>query len=268
MELPPPARQRRQSAHLVVHSPGGEGSQTFDLPSRRVTVGRVPEGNDIVLQPDPDLLVGRRHCTLEPDGARWLVVDGGSVNGTFLRRDGVLTPVTTRAALRDGDVICVLASVGESGERRFFELAFRSTRDPQATRAAPIVSRGLSAEPGDPGCLVYDAREARLTLVRGAERYEIPIRAQAHRLIKHMSERNAGGGSPALCGYDELVGAVWLDEPLHTRDELAKLVWELRRKLDDLGAGGLIETERGLGYRLRTCPPASSGSGNQESGGP
>jgi DNA-binding response OmpR family regulator len=48
--------------------------------------------------------------------------------------------------------------------------------------------------------------------------------------------------------------AVWADEPMHTREELAKLMWELRRKLEPFHAEHLIENERRLGYRLRTCP--------------
>ena len=247
--------RREQSPVVVVSRPDGEISTTFALPERRVTVGRLPEANDIALEPDPDQLVGRAaHCTLEPDDARWFVVDGGSVNGTFLRRESELRPVTGRVALHDGDVVCVLGSVSESGERRFFELAFRSSRDPQATRAAPILPNAAASDGPGEGCLVYDAHEARLTLVHRGERHSISIRAQVHRLVRHMAERNAeAGGTPALCTYDELMDAVWLDEPLHTREELAKLVWELRRKLDPHGAGGLIETERGLGYRLRTC---------------
>ena len=85
--------------------------------------------------------------------------------------------------------------------------------------------------------------------MRGGERHEIPIRAQAHFLVRYMAER-----APALCTHDELMHAVWADEPMHTRVELAKLVWELRRKLEPFGAGYLIENERRLGYRLRTCP--------------
>jgi DNA-binding winged helix-turn-helix (wHTH) protein len=49
--------------------------------------------------------------------------------------------------------------------------------------------------------------------------------------------------------------AVWGDEPMHTRAELAKLVWELRKKLEPLEAEQLIENERRRGYRLRTCAP-------------
>jgi DNA-binding winged helix-turn-helix (wHTH) protein len=109
-------------------------------------------------------------------------------------------------------------------------------------------------------CLRYDFDEARLLLVQGAEQREIQVRAQAHRLIRHMVERNAAsGGAPALCTHDELMHAVWADEPMHTREELAKLVWELRKKLEPFDAAHLIENERGRGYRMRTCPPAVGG---------
>jgi DNA-binding winged helix-turn-helix (wHTH) protein len=128
--------------------------------------------------------------------------------------------------------------------------------------------------PSSPGpaaeiaCLRYDFDEERLLLVQGAEKREIQVRAQAHRLIRHMVERNvASGGAPALCTHDELMHAVWADEPMHTREELAKLVWELRKKLEPFDAGGLIENERGRGYRLRTCPPAVGGHATSDSPG-
>ena len=107
-------------------------------------------------------------------------------------------------------------------------------------------------------CLSYDAKEARLVLVHGGERHEIQIRAQAHRLVSYMVERNeSAGGGPVLCAHDELMQAVWADEPMHSREELAKIVWELRKKLEPFGADQLIENERGLGYRMRTCPPSA-----------
>jgi DNA-binding winged helix-turn-helix (wHTH) protein len=103
-------------------------------------------------------------------------------------------------------------------------------------------------------CLSYDLDQARLVLVQDGERHEISIRAQAHRLVRYMVERNEVGGGPALCTHDELMHAVWADEPMHSREELAKLVWELRKKLEPFGAAQLIENERRRGYRLRTCP--------------
>lgn len=103
-----------------------------------MTSGRLPELNDIALQPDPELVVTRaHHCTFERDGQRWFVVDGGSVNGTYLRRGAALQRVNRRAALHDGDVVCVLASVAERGERRYFELAFHASADSQATPRVP-----------------------------------------------------------------------------------------------------------------------------------
>jgi hypothetical protein len=232
-------------AELVVSGPGAPPRRVF-LTGARVTVGRLADANDVALEPDPQQLVTRSgHLTLERQGAEWFLVDGGSVNGTFLRRDGDLRRVTGRTPLHDGDVACVLAAVSEAAERSFFELSFHAAgADSQATRAAPVEQEA---------CLDYDAAGARLVLVHGATRHELQIRAQAHRLVRHMADRNAEAGAPALCTHEELMAAVWGGEPLHTREELAKLVWELRRKLEPFGAEDLLENVRGLGYRMRTC---------------
>jgi FHA domain/Transcriptional regulatory protein, C terminal len=234
-------------AEVVVSGPGAP-PWTFPLFGERATVGRLSGENDIALEPDPERLVTRvGHCAFERRGNRWFVVDGGSVNGTFVRRGADHQRVDGRMPLRDGDVISVLASVSEAGERRYFELAFHAVGDSQATRAVPFDAVG--------DCLRYDAGGARLVLVKGDEEHEIPIRAQAHKLVRHMVERNAAaGGSPVLCTHDELMRAVWAEEPMHTREELAKLVWELRKRLEPFGAEQLIENERRLGYRMRTCP--------------
>jgi DNA-binding winged helix-turn-helix (wHTH) protein len=246
MESRPSEKER--GAEIVVSGPDGAVLASVGLSGTRMTVGRLPDLNDIALQPDTELLVTRAgHLTLERLGAHWYVIDGGSVNGTFLRRGSNLQRLTERTALHDGDVVCVLASVDDAGERRFFELTFSADGDSQATRA--VVDRRATS-----GCLSYDPDEARLVLVRGAEKHEIQIRAQAHLLVRYMVERNAAaGGTPALCTHDELMYAVWADEPMHTRVELAKLVWEIRKKLEPYEAEHLIENERRLGYRMRTC---------------
>jgi DNA-binding winged helix-turn-helix (wHTH) protein len=255
MESRSSPRERRRGAEIVVFGPDGAPVSSVALSHGHVTVGRLPDVNDIALQPDPQLLVTRAaHCTLERAGARWFVVDGGSVNGTFLRRGATFQRVLERTALQDGDVICVLASISESDERRFFELAFHAAGDPQATRAVRV-PEAISPSAQAPDCLSYETHEARLVLVQGDQRHEIHIRAQAHRLVRYMVERNeASGGSPALCTHDELMHAVWEDEPMHTRVELARLVWELRKKLEPFGATHLIENERRRGYRMRSCP--------------
>jgi len=104
-------------------------------------------------------------------------------------------------------------------------------------------------------CLDYDLDGGRLVVASGAERHDVQVRPQVHRLVRHMAVRNAeSGGAPVLCSHDELMHAVWGDEPMHTHTELARLFWELRRQLEPLGATGVVVNERRRGYRLVTCP--------------
>jgi hypothetical protein len=235
--------ESRPVATVVVSSPEGGRPAAVELSGERVTVGRLPDLNDIPLERDPEHLVTRaEHCAFERSGSTWSIVDGGSVNGTFVRRAGELKRVDGRLPLRNGDVICILGSMNHQDGARYFELEYETTADSQATRAAQEPDAAQE-------CLSYDADEARLVLVSRGERYELQIRAQAHKLVAHLAER-----SPALCTHAELMDAVWGDEPMHSREELAKIVWELRKQLEPYGAGHLIENERGLGYRLRTCP--------------
>ena len=228
-------------ATVVVSGPAGADRATFTLSGERVTVGRLAAVNDISLEPDPEHLVTRaEHCVFERTGEAWSIVDGGGVNGTFVRRGGQLRQVSGRMPLRSGDVVCVLASIPHQEVPRYFELAFETSADSQATRAA----KGQDLD----DCLSYDPQQARLVLVHDGEQHELHIRAQAHKLVRYMAER-----APALCTHEELMHAVWGGEPMHSREELAKLVWELRKELEPFDAGHLIENERRLGYRLRTC---------------
>lgn len=233
--------ESRSAASVTLSAPGS-ARERFELAGDRITVGRLPALNDIALEPDPDHLVTRaEHCAFERLGSTWSIVDGGGVNGTFVRRADDLTRVEKRQPLRDGDVVCILASAGHHGERAYFELAFEAAVDSQATRAVPEPEQ-------EDECLEYDSEQARLILVQRGARHELQIRAQAHKLVAYLAER-----SPALCTHEELMRAVWRDEPMHSREELAKIVWELRKQLEPFAAGHLIENERGLGYRLRTC---------------
>src|SRR6266545_976810 len=103
MESRSAPRARADRAEVVVSGPDGTPLAQVALRGSPVTVGRLPEANDISLQPDPELLVTRSgHCVLEREGARWFVVDGGSVNGTYVRRGGGLEPVAHRTLLHDG----------------------------------------------------------------------------------------------------------------------------------------------------------------------
>ena len=234
--------------YLAITSPDGQ-KRTLELSLDRMTIGRMQELNDVALEPDPQKLITRQvHCFVERDEGGWWVVDNGSVNGTFIQRDPALAmeQVQGRASLSDGDAVCILGTLTESGEPRYWTLTFN---DPQKTRPVAAVTRAP--------CLLYDWVQARLYRIEGGARTEVTsLRPQEHKLIRYMAQRNhANGGVPVLCSYDELIAAVWGEEAMHTQDEVTHLVWGLRQKLErDRNNPQLLQTERGLGYRLRTCP--------------
>ena len=233
--------------YVVVASPDGE-ERTVELGDNRLTIGRLPELNNVALDPDPQLLVTRQvHCLVEWENGDWWVGDNGSVNGTFLRRRQreELERVQGRTPITDGDTICILGLLAETGEPRYWSLAFH---DPLMTRPVAALLPVL--------CLDYDWAQAKLYRTEGTTRQEISgLRPQEHKLIRYMVQRNeANGGAPVLCSYEELIAGLWGEEALHTRDEIASLVWRLRQKIEpDKANPRLLETEAGLGYRLRTC---------------
>ena len=83
------------SALLVVKRGPNAGSR-FQLDRDKITAGRHPE-SDIFLD---DVTVSRRHAEFRSDAGEFVVVDVGSLNGTYVNRE----PVDT-AVLVDGDEV-------------------------------------------------------------------------------------------------------------------------------------------------------------------
>src|SRR5215469_13620544 len=92
-----------------------------------------------------------------------------------------------------------------------------------------------------------------------AARRLVSLSPQEHKLIRSMDQRNrANGQVPVLCPYEELLAAVWGEEPFHTEDEISHLVYELRQKLEpNPREPQVLQTVKGLGYRLVTRPLTS-----------
>jgi hypothetical protein len=224
--------------------------RVLELDRERFAIGRLAESNDIALEPDPQHLVSREaHCAIERDGTGWWLVDNASVNGTFLQRSGRLEQVRGRVRLLHGDVVRVLASLTDSGDAHYWEMEFKD----QAT----VNAAALVAGP----CLIYEWLQARLYRREAVRQVEIRgLSPQEHKLVRYMARRNAeANGLPVLCSFEELMAAIW-DEPEHTQDELAKIVWSLRKKIElQAGDPKLLELERGFGYRLHTCATGDSG---------
>lgn len=237
-----------QLPFLEVSGPDGQ-ELAVEVAQERFTIGRLPEFNDLALQPDDQQLVTRKaHCIVERDAGGWWVVDNASVNRTFLKRGPSTEAVEGRLALAEGDIIRILGRLTEAGEPVYWELTFR---DPERTR--PVM--GLPR----PACLEYDWLQAKLFRIEGPKREEIrALRPQEHKLIRYMDQRNRSNDNvPVMCTYEELVTAVWGEEAYHTQDELNHLVWELRQKIEmDPKEPRFLQTERGLGCRLETRPVA------------
>ena len=81
---------------LVVRSGGGRAGETYVLRGERVAIGRHPDAAIFL----DDVTVSRDHAVVMRDGDSWVIVDEGSLNGTFVnRRRG------ERTVLSDGDEI-------------------------------------------------------------------------------------------------------------------------------------------------------------------
>lgn len=232
----------------ILYIQGPEGEQfSLSLDGDKVTIGRFRELNDVALEPDPQHLITRKgHCLIERIGSCWWLVDNGSVNRTFLKRDEKLEVVAGRVPLNDGDVVCILGRLYDDGSATYWELLFRDPLKTQRAETNPTVPH-----------LEYDWIQARLFRISEGERAEIhALRPQEHKLIRYMDQRNrANEQVPVMCTYDELIAAIWGDEVNHSEAEINHLVWELRQKVElNPKEPSFLQAVRGLGYRLTMRP--------------
>ena len=94
--LAPVAGLAREQAALVIRSGGGRAGETYALEAERTTIGRHPDA-DIFLD---DVTVSRNHAVLQREASRYVLLDEGSLNGTFVNRRR-----SEKAVLGDGDEI-------------------------------------------------------------------------------------------------------------------------------------------------------------------
>jgi hypothetical protein len=90
----PPSELLPEQASLVIRSGGGRAGETYPLTQDRTTVGRHP-ASDIFLD---DVTVSRNHAVILRDGTEFVIVDQGSLNGTYVNRRRI-----ERHVLADGD---------------------------------------------------------------------------------------------------------------------------------------------------------------------
>jgi hypothetical protein len=211
--------------------------------SAPILIGRSYE-NDIVL-PDPHKTVSRRHCLIEREGDRWWLRDEGSANGTFVRQRGGGAELDVRSVdrvlLQDGDVILILGEMTAEEQPLFWQLTFR---DPNVTQQVEGFQPAAAVE--------YCLSRRLLVKVMRQQRVEIRLSPQEGNLIHYMAQRNwENENQPAVCGHEELIAAIW-EEPFgHVANEVNRLVWSIRAKIEqDSGEPRFLKTVRGQGYVL------------------
>ena len=94
--LAPVAAVAREQAALVIRGGGGRAGETYALQAERTSVGRHPAA-DIFLD---DVTVSRNHAVVHREGERYVLVDEGSLNGTYVNRRRA-----EKTVLADGDEI-------------------------------------------------------------------------------------------------------------------------------------------------------------------
>lgn len=207
-ELEPSAVPRLVAAQPELVSP-----RQLSLGAAPCLIGRR-EGCDLVVHHP---LASRIHARVEPSGARYLLIDMGSVNGTYVNG----ARLTGAHQLSNHDQIGLGAAT-----------PLLSFLDPDSTQ--------LSG-----GVLSYDERTMRF-VVGGIG---IELTPMQFRLLRHLY-RHAG----AVCDRESCAEAIWgrnYDPELDT-SALDQALNSLRRTLRSQGLdSGLIETRRGQGYVLK-----------------
>jgi hypothetical protein len=203
-------------AYLVV-SGEGLGRQVHRLQAPAV-IGRGPESDILINDP----AVSRSHARIDWDGARFVIEDLGSTNGTALNGE----PVTSRAALSDGDIVSVAEVRCEM-----------QVNAPTVVLSPAAAAAGLRIDLATHEVSV-DGRPVRLS-------------PKEYLFLAALYKR-AG----SLVAHEELVREVWPEAEGGVPDEnVHQLATRLRRRLESNARGPrYVITVKGFGYRLAAEP--------------
>jgi serine/threonine protein kinase/DNA-binding response OmpR family regulator len=233
---------------LAVMTPEGEEFGRFDLGAAAPAVLRVgrERHNDIVLAPDPDRLIGRKHCTIERVGQRWHVRDLDSRLHVFLERSGQRAPVA-HCELIHGDVVCLGADKNSSDDTRarHWRLAYSDPATTQVGRAAHWLA-------------YYPTSEVVWVLGGWDLPRRVRARPKARRMLLSMLARHHELDTPpdgVFVTNSELKAVLWpedADPQARPDSAVANVAWELRAALGD--DQQFLHTVRNSGYRLTPRP--------------
>jgi hypothetical protein len=199
----------------------------------------------VILHPS----VSQHHATLARRGDRWVLVDEGSRNGTFV----------------DGKKVAEI-SLADGARIQFGEVAMFFLGAVLATRPKPE-GPGRTA-PTRKDQLIFTARlelpqGARIELAQRVEGGVLRVRDAAvelgkleFRLLQVLTESRQTSADPELAymSWQQLAGCLEFKSHEADSENVRELVRRVRRKLQAAGVEELLESKHGVGYRVSADP--------------
>lgn len=223
----------------------------------RTHIGRTPRPRGIALL---HASVSRDHAELVFDGGSWLLRDLGSSNGTRRNAEAVTT-----VTLESGDRLSFgpigMYFVRDDGKRIELDaeqLASRTLRPDDASRVVqsdpsehtqaglPRLALKLIEAPSGGGYLEAAGSRLQLSVTQYAMLAMLSSRMREESEVASLVRGFVPSG--------QLIADLPWDAVEPNENNVKQLVRRLRRSLDSIRLGTLIESRRGFGYRLRIIP--------------
>jgi hypothetical protein len=187
------------------------------------TLGRDPRRCELAIL---HASISAAHAVIARDGAGWTITDLGSRNGTWVDGARVAAPMTLTegARVRLGAVELTFSPVPRIAPRR---------RRARTTLAGELTGPTLGGVVRLAGRSIHlTARELRLVEILAARR------------------RDVADADLAYVPWQDIAAVLGFKSIDADSDNVRELVMRVRRKLRAAGAGDLIDSRRGAGYRL------------------
>ncbi|MEJ7603671.1 MAG: FHA domain-containing protein [Kofleriaceae bacterium] len=209
-------------------------------------IGRDPRVEIAVLHAS----VSSEHAAVKLEGADWQIIDNSSRNGTEVEG----TRITEQAALRSGTTLRL-------GDVKFYfwPEALPKIDPPRGSgRTAPMRRDELvfSAKVSTPKGHQLDLRQRVDGGVLRIGESSIELAAMEFGLLQLLVERRRTVTDPELAyvAWHEIADALSFRSVQADSENVRELVHRVRRKLASVQADDLIESKRGVGYRLAGEP--------------
>ena len=202
-------------AYVVVNAKDGRELTRRPLEGR-VTIGRDP-ANSMQIR---DILLSRKHCLLEPEGDRWVLVDLNSRNGTFVNFERI-----SRCPLTDGDRILIGRTVISFHIREF------ATAERERLAQAAVIDQKVNEPATDRPVDPFEALSGTVADFKFESEFAPLIERPIARQVPTPRPVRTQGYPPPLAGED-LDNPILDSSPTWATKKIAAATSRMRMELD------------------------------------